>query len=55
MSRKRKSKDQRTQEIEQYWKSLSLPQKVKALKDQGITLPHSITFQDKEVAFLQGF
>lgn len=52
--KQRKRKTEREKEIEEYWDSLDLPQKVQALKDQGHTLPHSITFEDKEVAFLKG-
>lgn len=52
--KEQKIKKERKKEVEEYWKSLSLPQKVQALKDQGHTLPHSVTFEDKEVAYLVG-
>lgn len=52
--KKRKVKTEYQKEVERYWNSLSLKQKVEALKDQGHTLPHSITFEDMEVAFLRG-
>lgn len=40
--------------VQTYWDNLGLEGRVKALRDQGIDLPHSITFQDKEVAYLTG-
>lgn len=55
--KKQNNKDQHKAMVELYWKTLDLPQKLQALRDQygiDMKMPHTITFQDKEVAFLTG-